>query len=439
MIPMKVAEDLRIGQGAPAQNDGRPSFPPKTLNRIAEAYRGIVFARDITYLIERAREGEYNVFSQSHDPKKNEQLQESQLDLCLHLGRNRLESLLNDPLVGADRSIVSSLKPCLTLKSSSPQLQTYERGYDALARLHLGLDFDAELGPSPESIWMRNTTLPALRLRSPTLPPTLSSVLPKMGTIPVDIRWLIHRDLPEVLFMEDMHPGIPCPIGETIRQLRKSENIGMRAEPREDGDASLGYMNYELYGAFIHIKDFTVHPGSLRRGVGSQMLGKLLGKLSALRRNRIVLVVRESNLAAQLFFRDCIGKILAMHLTNLSLQHEQGFTATETLPRYFPDTGEDGLLMQYSYLPRERSQNLPFSTIQEKEREEREMKREPEKEAIEDSKTEEQPPSLIPPNDGEWTDDESGYAGWLKGKHPDDGEDGDEGSGGRVISPRKRM
>jgi [ribosomal protein S18]-alanine N-acetyltransferase len=61
------------------------------------------------------------------------------------------------------------------------------------------------------------------------------------------------------------------------------------------------------------------------------MLNKLRGKLSDQRRNRILLEVRETNLAAQLFFRDT------------------GFKAVSVLRGYYADSPEDAYLMQYRH------------------------------------------------------------------------------------------
>jgi ribosomal-protein-alanine N-acetyltransferase len=63
------------------------------------------------------------------------------------------------------------------------------------------------------------------------------------------------------------------------------------------------------------------------------MVAKLIGKLSSQRRSRITLEVRETNLAAQLFFRS------------------QAFRAVSVLRRYYDDTPEDAYLMQYRYRP----------------------------------------------------------------------------------------
>ena len=59
------------------------------------------------------------------------------------------------------------------------------------------------------------------------------------------------------------------------------------------------------------------------------MVEKLVSKLAYQRRNRIVLEVRETNLPAQLFFR------------------QLGFRATGVLKSFYEDTPEDAFLMQY--------------------------------------------------------------------------------------------
>jgi ribosomal-protein-alanine N-acetyltransferase len=63
------------------------------------------------------------------------------------------------------------------------------------------------------------------------------------------------------------------------------------------------------------------------------MVAKLVGKLSAQRRTRVVLEVRETNLPAQLFFRT------------------SGFRAVSVLRCYYEDTPEDAYVMQYRYRP----------------------------------------------------------------------------------------
>jgi ribosomal-protein-alanine N-acetyltransferase len=142
----------------------------------------------------------------------------------------------------------------------------------------------------------------------------------------VHIRWMIRRDMPEVLAIEHASFEYPWCEEEFLRVLRQRNCIGMVAEY---GERIVGFMIYELHRNKIHVLDFASHPEFRRRGVGRQMLVKLVGKLSAQRRNRIALCVRETNLAAQLFFR------------------VNGFRATEVLREHFLDTGEDAYLMHY--------------------------------------------------------------------------------------------
>jgi [ribosomal protein S18]-alanine N-acetyltransferase len=146
----------------------------------------------------------------------------------------------------------------------------------------------------------------------------------------VHIRWMIRRDMPEVLAIEAESFEFPWLEDDFIRCLRQRNCIGMVAEYE---DRVVGFMIYELHKTRIHVLNFAVADDHRRRGVGSQMLAKLAAKLSAQRRSRIVLEVRETNLDAQLFFR------------------ENGFRAVSVLHSYYADTPEDAYLMQYRYRP----------------------------------------------------------------------------------------
>lgn len=144
----------------------------------------------------------------------------------------------------------------------------------------------------------------------------------------VHIRWMIRRDMPEVLAIEAESFEFPWLEDDFIRCLRQRNCIGMVAEHE---DQVVGFMIYELHKTRIHVLNFAVASEHRHRGVGSQMIAKLAGKLSAQRRSRIVLEVRETNLDAQLFFR------------------ENGFRAVSVLRSYYADSPEDAYLMQYRY------------------------------------------------------------------------------------------
>ena len=156
----------------------------------------------------------------------------------------------------------------------------------------------------------------------------MSTVPTPKAQVRVHIRWMIRRDMPEVLAIEHASFEFPWCEEEFLRVLRQRNCIGMVAEL---GEQVVGFMIYELHKNKLHVLDFAAHPEFRRLGVGQQMVAKLVGKLSSHRRTRIVLHCRESNLPAQLFFRG------------------QGFRALEVVREYYEDTGEDAYLMQYLF------------------------------------------------------------------------------------------
>jgi len=158
----------------------------------------------------------------------------------------------------------------------------------------------------------------------------------------VHIRWMIRRDMPEVIATEDESFEFPWLEEDFIRCLRQRNCIGMVAEHE---DRVVGFMIYELHNTRIHVLNFAVASDFRRRGVGSQMVAKLIAKLSSQRRSRIVLEVRETNLPAQLFFR------------------ENGFRAVSVLRAYYHDTPEDAYLMQYRYRPEKAVEVHPINRI----------------------------------------------------------------------------
>jgi ribosomal-protein-alanine N-acetyltransferase len=112
--------------------------------------------------------------------------------------------------------------------------------------------------------------------------------------------------------------------------LRQRNCIGMVAERQE---RIVGFMIYELLKSQLHVLNFAVTPWARRQAAGSQMVEKLVNKLSQQRRQEICLEVRETNLAAQLFFRN------------------QGLQANGVLCGHFEDTEEDAYVVRYQLYP----------------------------------------------------------------------------------------
>src|SRR4051812_39390158 len=156
---------------------------------------------------------------------------------------------------------------------------------------------------------------------------SMSSVPTTKAQVRVHIRWMIRRDMPEVLAIEHASFEFPWCEEEFLRVLRQRNCIGMVAE---FGERVVGFMIYELHKSRLHVLDFATHPEFRRTGVGRQMLAKLAGKLSSHRRTKIALEVRETNLPAQFFYKS------------------QNFRAVEVAREHFADTGEDAYVMHYT-------------------------------------------------------------------------------------------
>jgi len=153
----------------------------------------------------------------------------------------------------------------------------------------------------------------------------------------IHVRWMIRRDMSEVIGIEQEAFEFPWSEEDFTRCLRQRNCIGMVAEL---ADSVVAFMIYELHRSRLHMLNFAVTRSHRRLGVGTQMMDKLVAKLTPDRRGRIALEVRETNLPAQLFFRSL------------------GFRATSVLKDFYRDSTEDAYLMQYclefATLPMER-------------------------------------------------------------------------------------
>lgn len=157
--------------------------------------------------------------------------------------------------------------------------------------------------------------------------PSETPIEPRLTRIDVQIRWLIRRAMPEVLRIEQESFEFPWTEEDFLCCLRQRNCIGMVAERDHQ---IVGFMIYELHKSRLNILNFCVAPEFRRQGVGTQMIVRLIDKLSQQRRKEILLKVRESNLDAQMFFRSL------------------GFIATAVLRDHYDDIGEDAISMRYT-------------------------------------------------------------------------------------------
>ena len=142
----------------------------------------------------------------------------------------------------------------------------------------------------------------------------------------VHIRWMIRRDMPEVMRTERASFEFAWTEDDFLRCLRQRNCIGMVAE---QNDVVVGFMIYELHRTRLNVLNFAVHPTVRRQGIGGMLVAKLVYKLISHHRQKITLAVRERNLGAQMFFRS------------------HAFQATKLLRNYYEDSGEDAYQMEF--------------------------------------------------------------------------------------------
>lgn len=142
------------------------------------------------------------------------------------------------------------------------------------------------------------------------------------------VRWLIRRDMQEVMDIENRSFEFPWTEEDFLVHLRNRNCIGTVYE-----SPSLlvhGFMIYELHADCLRLINLAVAPEVRRAGVGQMMVQRLIDKLSQQRRRFIDAEVRETNLPAQLFLS------------------QAGFRAESVLRRHYDNTAEDGILFRYS-------------------------------------------------------------------------------------------
>lgn len=153
------------------------------------------------------------------------------------------------------------------------------------------------------------------------------SRLKKIEQRPPQIRWLIRRDMPEVMEIENRCFQFPFTEAEILKLMGLRNCIGV---VYESNGIIYGFMIYELHKSMLRLLDFAVAPEVHRTGVGTAMIERLFDKLSQQRRNAIECEIRESNLNAQTFFSG------------------RGFKCVQVLRRHYDETNEDAYLFRYS-------------------------------------------------------------------------------------------
>ncbi len=141
------------------------------------------------------------------------------------------------------------------------------------------------------------------------------------------IRWMVRRDFDAVLDIERQCFEYPWSVKDFRDSISQRNVVGMVAEG--PGNSLRGFMVYELPKQRIRLLNLAVHRDFRRRGFGRALVESLIAKLKQQNRKRIITEVRETNLAAQIFFRSL------------------GFRATEVLRGFYDVMNEDAYRMEY--------------------------------------------------------------------------------------------
>lgn len=140
-------------------------------------------------------------------------------------------------------------------------------------------------------------------------------------------RWLIRRDLPEVMAIERENFGEPWSEEMFLSILARGNVIAMVLE--DEDEAVVAYFVYEFHKRRINLLNLAVRKDRHRTGLGRKAIEKLISKLSPDRRCRIVATVSDWNTPAHFFFRSL------------------GFKAVRTLRNHF-DNGEDAYEFRFT-------------------------------------------------------------------------------------------
>lgn len=147
----------------------------------------------------------------------------------------------------------------------------------------------------------------------------------------IQIRWLIRRDMDEVLHIERESFDYPWTEDDFLSCLRQRNAIRLVAEKgfRSKDYMIVGFIVFEIHARLLNIANFAVSKDYRRNGVGTKIVHRMKGKLSIERRVRLTLNVRETNLPSQLFFQSC------------------GFMATGIVRNPYEYCSEDAISMEY--------------------------------------------------------------------------------------------
>lgn len=121
------------------------------------------------------------------------------------------------------------------------------------------------------------------------------------------IRWLIRRDMPSVLEIENLTSSTPWSEDDFNRTLRQRTVIGLVSEV---GDTVAGFCIYEIHRGCIQIRNLAVMPAFQRRGLGRGLIEKLQTKCGG--RRSLLVDTEDGDLDSHLFLKACGFRCIAI-------------------------------------------------------------------------------------------------------------------------------
>ena len=116
--------------------------------------------------------------------------------------------------------------------------------------------------------------------------------------IPVRVRWMVSKDLDQVLDLEETGYDAPWSRQNFKEVLMVRNTVGLVAEC--DKSLILGFAIYQVSKKSMHVLSLTARP--VRRGIGRQLMFHLFGMLNKAR-NKIVVNLGDDNVEGHLFLR----------------------------------------------------------------------------------------------------------------------------------------
>jgi len=141
------------------------------------------------------------------------------------------------------------------------------------------------------------------------------------------MREMVPADLDEVMVIEEK--SFTTPWNRRMYERELGENPFATCQVMLADTRVVGYIDYWRVHEEGHIMTVAVAAGNRRQGLGEKLIRQALAVLERHRVKRVLLEVRPSNNAAR------------------TLYDKLGFYQLGVRPRYYSDTGEDALVMQY--------------------------------------------------------------------------------------------